>query len=326
MQHTSRGLSGPLTFGWSVPQHLCLRFGEGCFEHLQFMNRCDPDTNMTRRQHEHHEPPQPLVDRWGDLDPQKCVPANSLTPGRSWVMMVMGRSGMSHVAPLARAAHRWPAGPWPSKTPYKATRPAEIYGTNRYKYQGFLWCLAKHNHLRWCCDMLWLYCAIIQGHACHDSWPVISKHLQLMPRSQPHQPCDPHEHMASLRHIIWLQNVARWKHINSSAANLASCCWVTPNHLDSALLDQFDVPLHRPMKKNKRGRHGLLWEETNAMLGAAIQILPTATNTTYLKFKNVWGWNTGNAIFHQLCHSIAWSTCIPNWFESARLFFLAISG
>lgn len=164
------------------------------------------------------------------------------------------------------------------------------------------------------CDCI-VHSSTVMTVMTHDMYlaNIYNKHLQLMPRSQPHQPCDPHEHMASLRHIIWLQNVANWKHINCSAANLASCCWVTPNHLDSALLDQLDVPLHRPMKKQTGGAMACyIWEETNAMLEAAIQILPTGTNTAYLKFKNVWGWNTGHTIFHQLCHSIAWSTCNPN--------------
>lgn len=156
MQHTSRisrGLSGPLTFGWSVPQHLCLRFSEGCFEHLQRSNYDRPDDNMKHQ--------KPLVDRWGDLDPQRCVPANSLAPGGHGSWDVMGCHGsvrpvISHVAPLARAAHRWPAGPWPSKTPYKATRPAGMVptGTNTRDSYGGL-----QNTIIWddaviCCDCI----------------------------------------------------------------------------------------------------------------------------------------------------------------------------
>lgn len=49
-----------LTFGWSVPQHLCLRFSEGCFEHLQRSNYDRP-----RWQHETPEASRGQVRRSG---------------------------------------------------------------------------------------------------------------------------------------------------------------------------------------------------------------------------------------------------------------------
>lgn len=146
IQHPSRGLLGPYTFDsktcFSKKHHRFTNVIRASTSLPAFQRRLlwappkiqlrrRPDDNMNER------PRVPLVDRWGDLDPQRCVPANSLAPME---MKVMGDQ-ITDVAPLARAAHLWPAGPWPSKTPYKATRPAEcmVPGTRN------LWWFAKHN-------------------------------------------------------------------------------------------------------------------------------------------------------------------------------------
>ena len=135
--------------------------------------------------------------------------------------------------------------------------------------------------------------------------------------------------MASLRHMIWLQNVANWKHMH---VQLPPCILLLSNTKSSwfGTLGSTRCPFAQTYS-NKRGRHGLLYMRVNKCYAWSCD---TNTRNKYRHIISeiqesviaiVWGWNTGNTIFHELSHSIAWSTCNPNWLESAIFFLLGLA-